>query len=729
MEAQDADTDNRDKVSEEFAFLEKKDGQWEPEIIKSFSSKPRYTFDKSNPIVDDIAGEMQQADFDIRIRPSGGEATKELAKTYDGIVRNIENISGAKHIFNKAGRDMVAAGIAGWEVTHDWLDGDSFEQDLIIRPIHDFDRRVWFDVASTMQDASDADYVFVLQDLTPDEYEKRFPEGSGMSIGDDKDFHLYQFKPDFITVGRILYKERRKRTLLLLSDGSVREKNEDFNKVSDELAEAGITVTNSRETDSFVVVSRLFDGGAFLTEKQETVFTDYLPIVPTYGNFAVRESKIIYKGAIRDIMDAQRTYNYARSREIEEVALSPRAKYWMTRKQAANPEDRATLQTLNTNADPVQLYTHDPENPGPPILSGGYPINPGLQTTVSNSLEDISTSAGRFGAQEGNIDSPLSGVAIQALQNKGDNSSIKYFQSQEIAECQTGRILVKAIPKVYDTKRQVRILNEDDSMDMVTINDQVYDQETRQFVTVNDLSKGKYDVTCDVGPAFKNRQQESVKALTELIQAIPGVGELSADVLMKNIASPGVDVVGERVRRRLVESGAIPQSQLTDEELKEIQQSQLAAQQNPPPPDPVQQAFLEQTQAQTADVISKAQERADKSQLKSQELLLKEQEQLLKAQDSAEKRDMEELKIMMMQQAANIEQQQKIIEASVKGQAQVFESLNTQANTLKTLREAMGVDTIVGPHATEAYIQQAETITEQQDDIQLTPEIDRVTGR
>ena len=46
-----------------------------------------------------------------------------------------------------------------------------------------------------------------------------------------------------------------------------------------------------------------------------------------------------------------------------------------------------------------------------------------------------------------------------------------------------------------------------------------------------------------------------------------------------------------------------------------------------------------------------------------------------------------------------------------------MQELKNNADVLKTLREAMGVDSIVGPHNTEAYIQQAEMVTETQEEI------------
>jgi hypothetical protein len=710
--SQEADVDNRDRAREAHNFLEKEDGQWEPEIIQKSAGRYRGTFDKCNPVVDGIVGEIVQADFDIRVRPAGGEATKGLAKTYDGLIRNIEAISNASGVYGSAAREMVASGLGGWEIATDWASPDSFDQDFVIRWITDYENRVWFDAGSLRQDASDARHVFILDSITPDEYKTRFPDGSGQSVGDDRSFETYEFKPDFITVGRVLYKEPVKKQLVLMSDGAVYERDAEFEKIEDELLEEGITVVREREKESFKVLSRLFDGGDFLTDPEETVFKE-LPIVPVYGNFAVREGKVVYHGAVLHLIDAQRAYNFARSRETEDIALSPPDVTWVSRTQISSPADKAALENMNTSAQRVYTFTPDPENPGPPIRSGGPQIAPGTQQAIQNAIGDIQTSAARAPIQGGNLDGPLSGVAIQALQNKGDTGTIKYFKSMELAICRTAKILVESLPDLYDTATQKRILNEDDSFEMIEINKRQIDLETGEEVVLHDLRQGKYDVTCDVGPAFKNRQQETVKALTELSQTVPGIGELSADIQLKNIATPGVDLVAERVRKQLVNSGVIPESQLTEEEINEVRQAQALAQQQPKEvsaEDKIAEAEIARVQAETQDVIARA-------QLKQEELRIKEQKDLLDAQNKAEKLSIEELLLSMKQQQNQIANQQALLEASAKGQAQVFETLNTQADTLKKLKDAMGIDTIVGPSNMEAYKQQAEFITEQQEEI------------
>lgn len=599
---------------------------------------------------------------------------------------------------------MVASGFDAWRVTHDWVDGESFEQDLIIKKVANAVDRVWFDTGAEMQDMSDAGHCWVMQTMTKDEYDEQFPDGSGQSVTDDRTEEVYSYKANLIVVGEFIYKKEVEKELVLMSNNAVYEVNDDFESVIAELAEQGITEVRRRKRKAFEVKTRLFDGGDWLNDEQDTVFIS-IPVVPTYANFQISENKVIYRGAVNKLMDAQRVYNYAQSRAIEEGALAPRGKYWVTREQAQS--DMATLQTMNTNANPVQTYTHVEGQP-PPFWQGGAQVNQGLQQSAADMSRNIIESSGVFAASQG--DAPTqSGFAIELQQQKGDNATIKYFKSQEIAICRTARIIIDAIPKVYDTKRTVRILGEDGSAKMETINDTVIDEQTGQPVALNDLRKGKYDVVCDVGPAFRSRQQETARAFLEAAQIDPSLLQFAGDVWLNNLNSPGFDLIAERKRKTLFEAGAIPDSQMTDEEKEKAQQiiaqknaEQKALQQQGPTV--MEQAVVEQTQANTADIASRANERNAK-------IIQNDRKQSFEEAQFAAKLDNDEIQNVLAQQKQLMEQTRTAVEA-----------LNTQADTLKKMREAMGIDSIVGPHNTGAYINQARIVTESQES--LAPGID-----
>lgn len=677
-EAQAADHDGRIKAREADHFVNKKDGQWEPEIYEKFNNQPRYTIDLTSGIVADICGEMNSMDFDIKVRPAGGPATTDIANHYDGLIRNIENNSGAgaKYIYRAAGKQMVTTGIGGWGVKQGYRNSESFDQDLIIYPISNFMDRVWFDPGAELQDMSDAYKGWKLTSMAVSTYERDFPDGSKVSIGHDREYTVYDYKPDAITICQKFYKKPKTVELVRMTNGSVFIVDEKFNRVKDELKAQGVTVERSRKDTIYTVYQQIFDGADYLGEEEETVFS-YIPLIPAFANFEISEDKVIYWGVVEKHMDPQRILNYAESRKISEGALSPRAKKWMTKKQAAGHENQ--LRTLNTNSDPVQFYNHDPDVP-PPFETGGAQINPGLTETTESMKGYMQSISGRMDPARERVNLQ-SGVALQALQNKSDVSNYEYFTSMEIAIAHTCRVIGTAIPKVYDAQREIQLDFPDGSDKTITINQRVYDEQTQQMVDLNDLSKGIYSFTCSAGPAFHNRQEETRAAFTEIAALDPSIMQIGSDIYLSNVAAPGMDQIAKRKRLQMVQAGVIPQDQLTDEE-KQMLQEQA---QQPQEPDPVSQAMIataqaeqQKAQAQTADTMSKVKEREQKIKLQANKMMLDEQ-------NRDKDRTMELLK----------EQNNQI---------------KVLAETLETIKNAIGADTIVGPSNTEAYKAQSDKL-------------------
>lgn len=695
----EANEDMREMCRDSDDFINKKDGQWEDHLQQKMSGRPRYTFDKVNPAIDQVVGEIRQNDFTLRVSPAGDGADKKTAQTLDGLIRNIVNVSAGELIFDDAAEQMIGIGCSGFEVVNDYVDSDSFNQDLIIKPLHDFHNRVFYDPNSKLADRSDAGWVMVLEEVTKDEYKKLWPKGSEMSIGKDSSSESYQHKPESVTIGRLLYKKQEKKTIIKMSDGTVTELTPEIESVLDELAEAGITIVDQRERKVDIVHQRYLDGADWLDDEEETVFR-YLPIISLYANFRLSDGKVIYRSLTQFAMDAQRGYNYARSKQVEEVALAPKPKFWMTSNQAKGHTDK--LRTLNTNADPVQFYEYDPNVPNPPVLSGGAVVNQGLAMVTAESKADINESLGLFGSSMGDNPGLQSGVAINQQIDRGNNGTIKYFAAIETALNYLGKVLIDAIPRVYDATRMVRIIGEDGSSDISEINKVVLDNQTGKLVTVNDLSMGKYDVTCDIGTAFKNRQDEAADMFAKMVQAVPEISQLGLDVYLSNINAPGFDKVAERAREALLKQGMIPFDQMTEDEQAQAQQ---AAQQ---PQEPSAEMVLAQAEMQKAQADMLAQ------QTKQQELQLRAADVQAKYQGQAEKLQSEtalnmakveqgqqqiDMQAQQQQQAQQLEMMRLLLEQQ-KAQADEVAKL---ASALKSIKDATGADAIVSPTAARAY--------------------------
>jgi len=597
--AQDVDHDNREMSREAVRFISERGGQWEDNWKEACSGRPQYTFDLTNPMIEQITTTIAKNDYTIKVLPAGGQASKEAAELYDGVVRHIEAISNAGELYSQVGRSMAVRGVDGWEVVQAYNDSDSFDQDLLIKKVPNWLDRVWF-APHTEQDASDAPYAWKLAGLNKDDYESDYADELKdrdiASVGNDRTSLRYANRNDLIMVGTFYYFKTVKRVLVQMSNGKVYEENEDFNALADEFAAAGITEINRRTRPLRKVCMRVFDNNGWLGKSQETVFENWIPLVPCYANFDYVEDKVIYKGAVETMMDWQRVYNYSMSREIEEGAFAPRAKYWMTSAQAEGHTE--TLETLNTNNNPVQIYNADAEAGIPPTYMGGAQINAGLRTISEAMQGGISMGAGMPQANMGqSVGYEQSGKAIDLLQERGDDGSNKYIEARKVAQRQTGRILVNTIKRVYKPGRIVRVLAEDGSFEMETLGEEVLDQQTGRTIVLNDLSEGQYDVTCEAGPSFKTRQGATVSSMVQLGAVDPSVIQTAGDVIAKNISAPGMDIVAKRKRRQLFLGGVLLPEELTDEENAELQQMQQSQQQQQDPN--MVLAMAEQAKAQS----------------------------------------------------------------------------------------------------------------------------------
>lgn len=716
-QAQDAEEDNRNLSRGDHIFVTKEDGMWETPIFNKFDGKPRYTFDQTTPIIDQIAGDIEKSNFDITIKPTGAGATKELADLRAGMTRNIENISGAQGIYSMAGRNMVISGIDHWMVATEFLDETSFDQDLVIKPIHNSIDRVWFDLGAQEQDKSDSNHGWLLSAVPIDEFREKNPDRSGRSVDDGRGTDSYHNKAEMVIVGHLFFRKKTTEELIKTTLGRVFLNDEKWQKIKDELAAGGETVKDTRKVQISTFFMRKFDGEGWIGEAQETVFSS-IPLVPIYGNYQVIENKTLYRGVTRKLKDPQRVLNYSQSREIEEGALAPRAKTWMTKAQSSGHSK--TLGTMNTNMDPIQFYNVDKDTAQPPFTIGGAQINPGLRTITESMRNLMGSTAGIFAAGMGDNPGLQSGIAIERLQNKSNNITVNYFSSIEVGVCRTATIINEAYPKVYDAERQQRILNIDGSDEMKVINQTVIDSQTGDPVILNDMSIGKYTSTCKAGPSFSSQQSETVESILKVAAVDPSILQIGQDIFLSNINAPGLDKVAERSRQQLLKSGVIPENQMTEEEKAAAAQ---AAQQ---PKEVTADMVLAQAEQAKADA------QAAKVQVDLQKVQLENQKAQNNIALEIEKLNLARQKLQLEAQQKDIEFSEKIAKLDQATQKQEFDqlmalreqqralfndavdNLNTQSNTMKTIAEAIATSPVQGPGNVVSYIGQTQEVIEAQ---------------
>jgi hypothetical protein len=745
QEAQDNERDQRARVEEAQLFITEKDGQWDRYAISKMDGRFRGTFDMCTPIVDGIAGEITQSDFSIRVSPANGVATKQIAKTYDGLIRNIRNVSNADTLFNDMGRTNVVGGFDACEVVQDFIEPDSFNQGLLIKKIANAVRSVWWDQGSIEQDRHDADWGIKLKTIQKSEYDERWSKGSGVSIGDNAVNQTVKNTTnatDTVTIGKLYYKKPLNIEIVQMTDGSVYKDDEKFKSIQDELSQPtedapeGIKIETDddgkekrRKVKQWRVWTRLLDGSDWLDVEEETVF-DYIPLVPIYGNFTIIDDKYIYFGKLQNLFDQQRVLNYSTSRDIEDGALGPSEKIAMTTDQIGNND----YSKINTERDPIFEYDNDEKSKSPPYKMAGAQPNAALQTTISNMQQMMNSSSNTFQAQQGNAPSTQSGIAGMQQIEQANIGSIKWFTPLEVMICQIGRIIVNSAPRVYDGTRLERILEEDGNSNFVELNKKIFDDETKKNIVINDLSLGQYDSVCESGPAFNSSQKEAARAIETIMTINPQLAAENMDIYLKNKKEPGFDLMAEREREKIFNAGLIPESQWTDEEKQQVADQQAAAEGQPPQEDPALKEAngIEMSgQADLTNANTKQQEAQFNAQVKAaqvavdQDKVALEREKLqfdvqkfLKGQD--DKFNVDAATIQLNVEKQDLAQRKQEFDEFIVVSKQQFEqqqqAVNDAINNLKTIQDASGDTTIIGPGLVDNMKTQSDIVSDKQDE-------------
>jgi len=174
--------------------------------------------------------------------------------------------------------------------------------------------------------------------------------------------------------------------------------------------------------------------------------------------------------------------------------------------------------------------------------------------------DDIKSTTGIFDASLGARSNETSGVAIQARQREGDVGTYLFIDNLTRALKYCGRQLVDIIPKVYDTHRVVRTLGIDGKEEFAEINKPVQDMGSLEHTIENDLSRGKYDVVVDVGPAYTTQRIEAASKMVEMMQGLPQAAPFMMDLIFKNMDWPGAEEIEQRMQAML-QSQQEPQQQ------------------------------------------------------------------------------------------------------------------------------------------------------------------------
>lgn len=549
--AKDACVTMYDAAAEDIKFIHVPGSHWDAHLKARRGDRPCYEFPKLQGHVRQVVNEMRQTRPQGKVRGVEDSDTA-LAEIMQGLIRNIESVSNAESAYDAAFQAAVEGGFGVWRICTDYAAEDDFNQDVFIKPVlNPFS--VKFDPSASERDKRDGNFAFVEEFISKVEFERKYPKVTVSNFETDAAQNDWE-ESGKVRIAEYWYKEPVKRELWALDNGEVVRADE---VTEAELTAAGVKVLKKRTVDSHKVMMRLTNGADWLTDPQEFP-CKFIPLVPVWGNVVNIEGEEYWYGMTRWGKSQQRLHDVHRTAVIEAVAKSPKAPFILKLKWIKGLERFWN----NANAEDYPYLPVNDEATGIPERAAQAEIPTALIQLAGMDNDDLKATTGIYDASLGARSNETSGIAIGQRKQQGMVATYNYLDNLTQAIRFTYEILIDLIPEIYDTPRVVRIIGQDGGEKWKQLYQEVTDPATGQTHTLNDISKGKYDVTVTVGPGYATQRMESVDAFTQLAgqlgASFPPLAALLSYQVVKNLDMPGSEEVAEALRSTLVKQGLMP---------------------------------------------------------------------------------------------------------------------------------------------------------------------------
>jgi hypothetical protein len=582
-----------------FAFIPGE--QWDKAMKKQRGrGRSLYEFNKTRPAVKAVTNDMRQNSPSVKYR-AAEDSHRELADILQGLFRNVEAQSRADTAYDTAGFYSAAGGFGVFEITTEYSDDDTFEQDIRIREKRN-PFAFKFDPAAKEFDRRDGRYLFEDYSIPLTEYKRRYPNAKVVDFSQGLDIaKRYDdwFTEKEVRIAKYWCKHPAKKTIYQLSDERVLDED-DYKAIEAMLGQPRsdpatgqplepLTLKTQRVVAYDKIDVSIVSGAEVLEGPTEWV-GKFFPVCPVWGDTVNIDGEEIYSGIVRPAKDSQRLFNWNVCTGQEVLGKQPIAPLMATPAMIEGHE--AAWEGLATDNAPALLYNVDPAAP-----NGGAPTRAQPPTFPGAMFQGAQFAADLLKSVTGVVDGPVqskasSGKAILAVEHQQDVTNFDYIDNLARAKAYAGEIFADLAPKIYTTEREMMILGADGKESYVQLNQTVQGPDGQPQV-INDLSQGKYAVVVTVGPSYATQRMETVDILMKMA-ANPQLGPVVADMIAKNMDFAGSEELEKRLRAVGIRMGFIQPGE----------GDQAPQPQQPPPPNPVDIAKVNLTGAQTDKTLA-----------------------------------------------------------------------------------------------------------------------------
>lgn len=559
--------------------------QWDDAVYQTrngtFGGSPRpcLTINKTAQHVFQVENDARQSQMGIKVNATGFGATAKAADAIEGIIRHIEYQSNAQqNAYACAIQGQVRQGMGWVHVLTDYVKGqDSFDQDFYIKSVPD-PRSVYSDPNTQEPDHSDMQWAMIVEEIPRAEFDRNYPghddiKGAPLSLAADDSNGDNATDSEVVRVFRYYRRNEEKDTLWAVPNpqtGAVQPMRQ--SEMPEELVELCRALKAQSRPITRPHVEFFLIAGNEVISSGDTVFR-HIPLVPFVGIESVIDGKLDRCGLVRSLIDPQRMFNYSASAFVESIAVQSKTPWLVDERSIEGYETEWAAANVSNQAYlPYRSSDPDDSSPiGPPTRLDPPTGSTGHLQAMQNADLQMQMVTGQYQAEMGAPGNERSGRAINERQRQSDTANYHYTDNQGMALRLLGRILIDAIPFVYDTARAVQVLGEDGNQTSAIIDPQAQQaaqvalppgQQPPQGATMEQQlamqgailainpTIGRYDVEADVGPAFATRRQDAWNALTQILQAAPELAPKVLPYLFKAGDFPFADEIAEELQNQ-----------------------------------------------------------------------------------------------------------------------------------------------------------------------------------
>lgn len=567
---------------------------------------PRFEYNKTHQSVIRVFNEYRNNRISVMFRPDDADSSSETADTLTGRYRADEQRCNAQEAYDNAFEESVGGGMGAFQYVvqaADDEDADNYDsQDLSdedtaaairigIEPIYDADTSVFFNLDAKRQDKADARRGYRIYSVTRTQYladnpgvnPSSWPKSSYTNCFDwctaDVIYIADVYEIELARVTLHIYQSKLTQDELSLTDDELK----DTDYIADLEAQGYFHARDEKTKRRKVHKYRM--NGAEITGDFGYIPGRCIPIIPTYGKRWFVDNIERFMGQVRLQKDMQRVLNMVINWLAEVHSVTSTEVPILTPQQVLGHE--ANWAQGHLKRHPYRLINPQMGPDGTPQPIGEIPtLKPPVVPPVSAALLQVAVAAmdqlGGGGAtpEEGDLASNISGKAVELITKRIDMQSFIFTDNFAKAMKRGGEVWYSMQKDISpEEEYDAPIVKSDGTQDFVKMNTPgIKDGKT---VTINDVRRGKYGVTTDVGPSFNSRRDATVRALMGLLSVIavsdPQEAAVLSAAIVMNVDGEGLEDLRKYYRRKLVKQGVV---EPTDEEKVQLQQEAANA-----PPD------------------------------------------------------------------------------------------------------------------------------------------------